>query len=55
MEEIAYDHYIPSWLWMVYSGGIQFLDISFGGVDWVDYLQFDKECDYTIIADLGKF
>ncbi|KAK7177758.1 TOL-like protein [Paraphaeosphaeria sporulosa] len=55
MEEIAYDYHMPSWSWMAYSGGIQFLGVSLHDVDWVDHLQFDKECNYAIIADLGRF
>lgn len=58
MEEIAYEtQHVPSWSWMAYSGGIQFMDIPFGKVDWIDDLRFDEECDcdHAIIADVGVF
>jgi hypothetical protein len=31
---------VPSWSWMAYEGGIQFLDIRFGGLDLFDNLRF---------------
>lgn len=42
---------------MGYSGGIQFLEIPLGQVDWVDHLRFDGgcECDHAIISDIWKF
>jgi hypothetical protein len=55
VKEIAYDHHVSSWSWMAYSGGIQFMDIRFGDVDWVDHLRFDEECKSALIADVGKF
>jgi len=55
VKEIAYDHHVPSWSWMAYSGGIQFMDIPLGEADWVDHLQFDEECDHAITANLGTF
>ncbi|KAI0095668.1 hypothetical protein GGR51DRAFT_553874 [Nemania sp. FL0031] len=27
---------VPSWSWMAYTGGIDYLDIEFGGVEWED-------------------
>ncbi|KAL5399273.1 hypothetical protein PMIN03_012691 [Paraphaeosphaeria minitans] len=57
MKEIAYDHHVPSWSWMAYSGGIQFMSIPFGEVDWIDHLRFDEECegDHAIISSLWTF
>ncbi|KAF7502363.1 hypothetical protein GJ744_005984 [Endocarpon pusillum] len=57
LEEIAYDCHVPSWSWMAYSGGIQFIDIPLGEVEWIDHLRFDEECDcdHAIIANLAKF
>lgn len=57
MNEIAYDYHIPSWSWMAYGGGIQFMDIPLGKVDWTDHLLFDeeRECNHAIIANLWAF
>ncbi|CAG5158159.1 uncharacterized protein ALTATR162_LOCUS5014 [Alternaria atra] len=57
MKEIAYDYHVPSWSWMAYSGGIQFMDIPLGEVDWIDHLRFDEEREYghAIIANLWTF
>jgi hypothetical protein len=57
LEEIAYDCHVPSWSWMAYSGGVQFIDIPLGQVEWIDRLRFDKECDCdpAIIANLASF
>jgi hypothetical protein len=57
MKEIAYDHHVPSWSWMAYSGAIQFMDIPLGKVDWIDHLRFDeeRECDHAIISNLWTF
>ncbi|KAF2690916.1 HET-domain-containing protein [Lentithecium fluviatile CBS 122367] len=57
MKKIAYDHHVPSWSWMAYSGGIQFMDIPLGTVDWIDHLRFDEECecDHAIFSNLWKF
>ena len=44
MQRIGYEPgIVPSWSWMAYYGGIQFMDIPFGEVDWNDKLQFNKE------------
>ncbi|KAH7046576.1 heterokaryon incompatibility protein-domain-containing protein [Macrophomina phaseolina] len=56
MERIAYNNrHVPSWSWMAYSGAIQFINIPFGSVDWINYLRFDEERDYAIIADVAAF
>jgi hypothetical protein len=57
MESIAYDddQQVPSWSWMAYSGGIQFMEIKADSVGWVDTLQLDKDCKSALITDVGKF
>src|SRR2546421_368714 len=40
---------------MAYSGGIQFMNIPFGRVDWIDNVRFDKDWELALIADLGGF
>jgi hypothetical protein len=56
MKEIEYDFHVPSWSWMAYIGGIEFLDIPLGRVEWIDHLQFDEEraCDHSITTNLWK-
>ncbi|KAF2189976.1 HET-domain-containing protein [Zopfia rhizophila CBS 207.26] len=46
---------IPSWSWMAYDGGIQFMDIPFGEVDWNDKLRFNKEHKHALVTDIGVF
>jgi hypothetical protein len=56
-ERIAYDNNqeVPSWSWMICSGGIEFLDVEFGSVSWFNALTFDAERGSTaLIADIGK-
>ena len=56
MEPIEYPtRNVPSWSWMAYNGGIQFIDIPFGTVDWIKNLQFDKERKPALITDIGEF
>ncbi|KAF2198313.1 hypothetical protein GQ43DRAFT_457923 [Delitschia confertaspora ATCC 74209] len=55
VKEILYDYHVPSWSWMAYSGGIQFIDIPFDRVDWIDNLRFDEESTHTIIANVWIF
>lgn len=56
MERIVYkNQHVPSWSWMAYNGGIQFIDIPFNAVDWIGNLRFDKEREAALIADVGKF
>lgn len=40
---------------MAYSGGIKFIDVKYGGIEWIDSLQFDKENGNAIIASLWAF
>ena len=56
MERIVYKNQnVPSWSWMAYNGGIQFMDIPFGTVDWIDNLRFDKGRELVLITDVGEF
>jgi hypothetical protein len=56
MERIMYkNRNVPSWSWMAYNGGIQFMDIPFGTVDWIDNLRFDEECKHALITNVGEF
>jgi hypothetical protein len=45
MERIGYDDHVPSWSWMAYDGGIQFMDIPFGKLDWDDDFRFNNWID----------
>jgi hypothetical protein len=65
MERIKYEtQNVPSWSWMAYDGGIQFMDIPFGGVDWTVNLRFNKKHSYrwfnrkakhALVTDIGVF
>jgi hypothetical protein len=55
---------VPSRSWMAYSGSIQFMDITFGGVEWVRSLRFCKRYKYrrfnkkwkpAFVTDIGFF
>ena len=46
---------VPSWSWMAYDGGIQFIDIPFGTVDWINNLRFDEGRELVLITDIGEF
>jgi len=58
---------VPSWSWMAYSRGIQFMDIPFGEVDWNDKLRFNrghklvlfnifkKRARHALVTDIGVF
>ncbi|KAF2178434.1 HET-domain-containing protein [Zopfia rhizophila CBS 207.26] len=50
---------VPSWSWMAYGGGIQFMDILFGDVDWNNELRFNKkpkmEGRHALVTDIGAF
>lgn len=57
-EKIVYEsRQVPSWSWMAYDGGIQFLDedTGFGDIDWIINLRFHDKCEHALIADVGKF
>lgn len=56
MKRIGYEtRIVPSWSWMAYDGGIRFMDIPFGGVDWNKNLQFDKKHEHALVTDIGVF
>ncbi|OCK82752.1 HET-domain-containing protein [Lepidopterella palustris CBS 459.81] len=58
---------VPSWSWMAYDGGIQFMEIPFGDVYWNKQLRFNKEHKqvfsnifkrkgiYALVTDVGVF
>ena len=46
---------MPSWLQMAYNGGIQFIDIPFGTVYWINNLQFNKGRKLVLITNIGEF
>jgi hypothetical protein len=65
MKRIGYEtQVVPSWSWMAYDGGIQFMDLSFSEVDWMVSLRFNKKHKYgwfnkkgkpALITDIGVF
>jgi len=46
---------VLSWSWMAYNGGIQFIDIPFGTVNWINNLRFDEGRELALITDVGEF
>jgi hypothetical protein len=46
---------VLSWLWMAYNGGIRFIDIPFGTVDWIDNLWVKAGRELVLITDVGEF
>jgi hypothetical protein len=62
---IGYENQIvPSWSWMAYNGSIQFMNISFGWVEWVHSLKFNKrpinrwfnkKWKPALVTDIGSF
>lgn len=55
LKKIGYEPPLPSWTWMAYSGGVQFIDVSFGDMEWADSIRFDEERTEAIIATLWVF
>jgi hypothetical protein len=56
MERIEYEtRHVPSWSWMAYDRGIQFMNIPYSTVDWINNLRFDKEREHALVAEVGKF
>lgn len=55
LKKIEYKSPLPSWTWMAYSGGVKFIDVSFGEMQWIDSIRFDKETEKAIIATLWVF
>jgi hypothetical protein len=64
MKRIMYETpMVPSWSWMAYNGGIQFMEIPYAKVDWnenirfnnwIDKLRFEKH-KYALVADICVF
>jgi hypothetical protein len=40
---------------MAYSGGVKFIDVNFGDMEWINSLQMDEENNDIIIASLWAF
>ena len=55
LKQIEHKPPLPSWTWMAYSGVVKFIDVSFGGMEWVDSLRFDEKRTEAIIATLWVF
>ena len=56
MERIEYPtRNVPSWSWMAYNGGVRFMDIPFGTVDWINNFWLNEERELVLIADIGEF
>jgi hypothetical protein len=56
MKRIKYgDKHVPSWSWMAYDGGIEFIckKTEFGELTGVQKLQFDEDCG--LVAKVWKF
>jgi len=56
VERIVYkNRNVPLWLWMAYNRGIQFMDIPFSTVNWINNLRFNKWRELALIANVGEF
>lgn len=56
MERIEYPgREVPSWSWMAYTGGVQFMEIDWDFVDWIDNLRLDDERELALCGDVEKF
>ena len=56
MEQIVYKNWnVPLWSWMAYNGGIQFINIPFGTVNWINNLWFYKRRKLVLITNVGEF
>jgi hypothetical protein len=59
MERIKYDSRdVPSWSWMAYTGGINFMKLDFGKLEVFSNLRFDMEHEndkQTLIANVWEF
>jgi hypothetical protein len=55
LEKIEYDLPLPSWSWMAYSGGVIFINVLFGEMEWNESLRFDEKSENAIIANLCAF
>lgn len=59
MERIEHKSYdVPSWSWMAYIGGIDFIDLNFGELELFENLRFDKKHKndkQTLITNVWEF
>jgi hypothetical protein len=55
LQKIGYEPPLPSWTWMAYSGGVKFIDVSFGEMECIDSIRFDEDREEAIIANLWVF
>lgn len=56
MTRIEYDSVkVPSWSWMAYTGGIQFMEIRFGDFEVFENLQFDMGRRQALITNVWEF
>jgi hypothetical protein len=55
LQKIGYKSPLPSWTWMAYSGGVNFIDIKFGEMEWINSIRFDMKREEAIIASLWAF
>jgi hypothetical protein len=55
LQQIQYDPPLPSWTWMAYSGGVKFIDVEYGEMEWINSIRFDKKKGEAIIASLWAF
>jgi len=46
---------VPSWSWMAYTGGIEFMNVDFGELDLFKNLGFDKKDNQALITDVWEF
>jgi hypothetical protein len=46
---------VPSWSWMAYTGGIEFIEDEYGDLDVFQNLKFDEEDRKALTTDLWEF
>ncbi|KAF2026908.1 HET-domain-containing protein, partial [Setomelanomma holmii] len=55
LQKIGYEPPLPSWTWMAYSGGVKFIDVKFGNMEWINSIRFDEKREGAINASLWAF
>jgi hypothetical protein len=55
LQQIKYDSPLPSWTWMACNGGVKFIDVRYGKMEWINSIRFDKKREEAIIASLWAF
>jgi hypothetical protein len=56
MERVEYKSCdVPSWSWMAYTGGIEFVNIDFGKLDLFKNLSFDEKDKQALITNAWEF